>query len=229
MISKSGAFGQGASWAGNFIPGPLVSIGRPRACKLSHAFRRLAGHVIGDPRTAVPTAVIDSPLGPIRLECFEGALTRVWLPGEGTRRWRRDAATAADGITAPDDIRDEALAETARQLTEYFAGTRTGFTLRLAPHGTPFQRQVWDALLTIPYGATWSYAQVARAIGRPDAVRAVGLANGANPLAIVVPCHRVIGSDGRLTGYGGGLPAKRYLLDFERSVLAGQPGAFVLS
>jgi len=103
-----------------------------------------------------------------------------------------------------------------KQFEEYFAGTRQAFELPLHPHGTPFQLEVWGALLSIPYGETTSYAQIARRIRRPSAVRAVGAANGANPLSIIVPCHRVIGSDGELVGYGGGLPAKRWLLAHER-------------
>lgn len=194
----------------------------------------------------MPRAYVDTPLGSLQIECVDGALCRVWLPERGSARTALDVdwpalATSADrrGSARTERGRapgagpaadEAALAEAARQFAEYFAGTRTAFTLRLDPRGTPFQRAVWDALLTIPYGVTWSYAQLAAAIGRPRAVRAVGLANGANPLAIVIPCHRVIGSDGRLTGYGGGLPAKRYLLDFERSDRAGQrPGEFSLT
>jgi methylated-DNA-[protein]-cysteine S-methyltransferase len=111
------------------------------------------------------------------------------------------------------------IAETVRQLDEYFAGTRREFELDLAPRGTAFQLAVWNALLTIPYGATASYGDIARSVGRPNAVRAVGQANGRNPLAIVVPCHRVIGSDHSLTGYGGGIERKRYLLGLEGSPL----------
>ena len=107
-----------------------------------------------------------------------------------------------------------------RQLDEYFAGTRREFDLPLAPDGTPFQLRVWQALQTIPYGGTWSYRELAAAVGNVQAVRAVGLANGRNPLPIVIPCHRVIGSDGSLTGYGGGLPTKRSLLALEHRVLA---------
>jgi len=107
--------------------------------------------------------------------------------------------------------------ETARQLRQYFAGKRREFQIPLAPRGTPFQQQVWKALTRIPYGETRSYAQLARSIRRPRAVRAVGAANGRNPFAIIVPCHRLIGSDGSLTGFGGGLAAKRYLLDLERA------------
>ena len=104
----------------------------------------------------------------------------------------------------------------ARQLSEYFAGDRTDFDLDLAPSGTDFQRKVWTALSQIPYGTTESYGQLALRIGQPTASRAVGLANGRNPIAIVVPCHRVIGSSGTLTGYAGGLERKRWLLEHER-------------
>ena len=110
---------------------------------------------------------------------------------------------------------EERIAPFARQLAEYFAGQRREFDLPLDLRGTDFQKRCWQALLKIPYGETRSYADVARAIGNPAAVRAVGLANGQNPIAIIVPCHRVIGSDGSLTGYGGGLEAKRKLLELE--------------
>lgn len=108
------------------------------------------------------------------------------------------------------------------QLEEYFAGRRRSFDLPLAPEGTPFQRAVWQALTDIPYGETLSYGELARRIGKPQASRAVGLANGANPLPIVVPCHRVIGADGSLTGFGGGLDIKRKLLALERSGIGAQ-------
>ena len=103
-----------------------------------------------------------------------------------------------------------------RELEEYFAGARTRFTVSLDLRGTFFQKQCWQALLDIPYGETRSYADIARAIGRPRAFRAVGMANHDNPVAIIVPCHRVVGSNGDLTGYGGGLEVKRHLLDLER-------------
>jgi methylated-DNA-[protein]-cysteine S-methyltransferase len=127
------------------------------------------------------------------------------------------------GIDAPADASGAkphgVLAETVRQLDEYFAGTRHEFDLDLAPRGTAFQLAVWDALRAIPYGATASYGDIARVVGRPNAVRAVGQANGRNPLAIVVPCHRVIGSDHSLTGYGGGIDRKRFLLALEGAAL----------
>ncbi len=107
------------------------------------------------------------------------------------------------------------LVETKRQLDEYFAGTRTRFDLLLDFHGTEFQRSVWAALLTIPAGETRSYAQIAMQIGRPSACRAVGAANGRNPISIVAPCHRVIGTDGSLTGFAGGLEGKKFLLELE--------------
>lgn len=113
------------------------------------------------------------------------------------------------------DEKDSVLAETRRQLEEYFAGTRQAFDLPLAPAGTAFQQQAWQALLDIPYGSTASYREQAVRIGNVKAVRAVGLANGRNPIAIIIPCHRVIGSDGSLTGYAGGLPIKRALLEHE--------------
>jgi methylated-DNA-[protein]-cysteine S-methyltransferase len=132
-------------------------------------------------------------------------LTQVWLP---SGRDRRDPDPGWIEATAP-------FAEPISQLDAYFAGRLRRFDLRLAPAGTPFQHTVWRALSDIPYGETVSYGELARWISRPAAVRAVGAANGQNPLAIVVPCHRVIGSDGRLVGYGGGLPAKVALLELE--------------
>jgi methylated-DNA-[protein]-cysteine S-methyltransferase len=112
------------------------------------------------------------------------------------------------------------LRTAGRQIREYFEGKRTSFDLALHPKGTPFQTAVWKALVNIPYGETRSYGDIARAIGRPTAVRAVGLANGRNPLPIVVPCHRVVGATGKLVGYGGGLHVKQALLDHEREVSA---------
>ena len=140
-------------------------------------------------------------------------LRLIWLPG-GSGAFQPGA----------DWVRDaRPFRETMRQLREYFAGRLTDFDLPLAPEGTPFQAEVWRAVADIPYGETRSYGDIARAINRKDAVRAVGAANGQNPLPIVIPCHRVIGSDGRLTGYGGGLPLKKRLLALEsrqRSLLS---------
>ena len=111
----------------------------------------------------------------------------------------------------------EALAPAIKQLEDYFAGKLQDFDLPLAPEGTAFQQTVWRELLNIPYGTTISYGELAKRIGNPNASRAVGLANGSNPIAVIIPCHRVIGSNGKLTGYGGGLDNKRILLDLERN------------
>jgi methylated-DNA-[protein]-cysteine S-methyltransferase len=149
---------------------------------------------------------IDSPVGSLLLAHDAGGLCGLQFV-----RGRRPAEPQQDWTRA-----DAEFGDVIGQLREYFAGTRRDFDVRLAPQGTPFQRRVWAELCRIPYGETISYAELARRVGNPRAVRAVGLANGANPLAIVVPCHRVIGADGTLTGYGGGLPTKRHLLDLER-------------
>jgi methylated-DNA-[protein]-cysteine S-methyltransferase len=114
---------------------------------------------------------------------------------------------------------DSALADAREQLAEYFAGERTSFDLPMQLNGSAFQRTVWHALTAIPYGQTISYGELARRIGRPDLARAVGTANGQNPIAVIVPCHRVIGSDGKLVGYGGGLENKRLLLDLEQGTV----------
>lgn len=144
----------------------------------------------------------DSPLGRLGLGEDDGALVRVLF---GDRLEREGFAPGATPL----------LRRTADQLAEYFSGRRREFDLPLAPRGTEFQLAVWAALRTIPFGGTLSYQAVAARIGRPRACRAVGLANRQNPLAIIVPCHRVIGRDGRLTGYAGGLAAKKWLLDLE--------------
>jgi len=160
-------------------------------------------------------AVIDSPVGPLTLVADEDELIGLYFANAPL------AAAQPSGW-----IRDERrLRPAAVQLAEYFAGTRTRFDLPLAPRGTPFQRAVWNALLDIPFGETSSYGELARAIGQPSASRAVGAANGRNPLSIVIPCHRVIGADGSMTGYGGEISRKRVLLDLEarvRGVRAGQ-------
>jgi methylated-DNA-[protein]-cysteine S-methyltransferase len=149
---------------------------------------------------------IDTPIGPLLLVSDGTGLVEIGLPHHGRAQ---DPPAGAN--------RDPARLDRAtRQFNEYFAGTRQQFELSLHPAGTPFQLEVWTALRAIAYAETTSYAEIARRIGRPRAVRAVGAANGANPLAIIVPCHRVIGSRGDLVGYGGGLPAKRWLLAHER-------------
>ena len=128
-------------------------------------------------------------------------------------------AVGADLQVRLHDQRDEDFDDVVGQLEEYFAGRRRQFDLPLAPAGTPFQQRVWRALLDVPYGETISYGELASRIGQPTASRAVGLANGSNPLPIVIPCHRVIGASGKLTGYGGGLPIKQQLLALERGAL----------
>lgn len=164
------------------------------------------------PAGAGPEGVrtVGSPLGPLVLRARGGRLVGIDLPAgaAGAR-----ARTAGDGEGGPAEA--AVLARAAGQLEEYFAGRRRRFELPLGPEGTPFQRAAWEALLAIPYGETRSYGAQAAAIGRPRAVRAVGAANGANPLPIVIPCHRVVGADGSLTGYGGGVEAKRILLALE--------------
>jgi len=147
------------------------------------------------------TLIEDTPVGPLRLDADGDALTGLRF-GLGTPAGERD-----------DDA--PVLRAAAEQLAEYFAGERRDFDLRLAPRGTPFQRSVWERLRLIPYGTTVTYGAIARDLGAPTACRAVGAANGRNPIAIVVPCHRVVGADGSLTGFGGGMPAKRTLLDIE--------------
>jgi methylated-DNA-[protein]-cysteine S-methyltransferase len=148
---------------------------------------------------------IDSPVGALLLAGEARALTRIHFqsgrqPLRPAAAWRRDPGPFVDAV---------------RELGEYFAGARRTFTVALAPRGTPFQLSVWQALRAIPYGETLSYGELARRLGNPTGARAVGLANGANPLPIIVPCHRVIGADGSLTGFGGGLATKRALLALE--------------
>jgi O-6-methylguanine DNA methyltransferase len=163
----------------------------------------------------VHTAQFDSPIGSLRVASTQGGLAYVELPrasGRGLRGWLKrcvPGAREASGF-APNRA---AIA----QLTEYLEGKRVAFDLPLDLRGTPFQLAVWQALQAIPYGETCSYAEIARNVGQPNAVRAVGAANGANPVALIVPCHRVIASDGRLGGFGGGLSLKARLLAMERS------------
>jgi methylated-DNA-[protein]-cysteine S-methyltransferase len=151
-------------------------------------------------------AYMDSPVGPLLLMADDDGLHLIEFENPRHPVARGDDWSAGDNAV---------LRETRMQLDEYFAGTRRDFDLPLAPRGTKFQRDVWQALRRIPYGETISYAQLATRIGKPSAMRAVGAANGRNPLPIVVPCHRVIGADGSLTGFGGGLPTKQFLLQLE--------------
>ena len=150
---------------------------------------------------------MDSPVGKLRLVATDDGLAGIL--------WDTDRPSPVRLNTETEDPRHPVLVETERQLEEYFAGRRQEFAVKLDVAGTPFQRKVWNALLTIPFGETRSYGEIARQIGNPDAVRAVGAANGRNPVSIIAPCHRVIGATGKLTGFGGGLDAKAFLLDLE--------------
>jgi methylated-DNA-[protein]-cysteine S-methyltransferase len=199
--------------------------------------------------TALYTAKIKSPIGTLLLTASEKGLTKLdFSSGSSTDRvpqngksggseeehcWSRSTGTAAEAADPQDKptqarAKAEAVAqEAALQLEAYFAGSRKDFDLPLAPEGSPFQQRTWRELREIPYGETISYAELARRTGNPKAVRAVGAANSRNPLPIFFPCHRVVGSDGSLTGYGGGLPIKRQLLELEhrhRSELQRQEG-----
>lgn len=149
-----------------------------------------------------------SPLGTLKLIASDNGLAAILWPNDNPKRVRLGATT--------ENARHSILLETERQLREYFDGTRTHFTVPLDLIGTEFQKKVWSALLTIPCGETRTYAQLAKQIGHPTAARAVGAANGRNPISIITPCHRAIGSDGSLTGFAGGLEAKQSLLALER-------------
>lgn len=144
-------------------------------------------------------AVLSTPIGRLRIDADDRSITQIWFHAE-------------EPVSAPST---PLLVLAARQLEEYFDGARRRFDLPIAPEGTPFQRDVWRALCEIPFGETWTYADLARRIGKPSAVRAVGAANGQNPIPIVIPCHRVIGANGQLVGFGGGLGVKRQLLELE--------------
>ncbi len=154
--------------------------------------------------SAEPSSIrlISSPVGLLRISATETALTGVWLNATGA-----PSPGAARGI----------VAEAEQQLGAYFSGRLTRFDIPLALGGTAFQQSVWTTLQDIPFGDTWSYAELAQRIGRPAAVRAVGAANGQNPIPIVIPCHRVIGKDGSLTGFGGGIAMKAWLLHHEQA------------
>jgi AraC family transcriptional regulator of adaptative response/methylated-DNA-[protein]-cysteine methyltransferase len=185
-------------------------------------FRDAFARIMGAPPTSRTTralyaAWLDTPLGPMTAIADEDALyllefvDRRGLEREIERLRVRSKAGIAPGRTAP-------IVQIERELADYFAGRSLTFETKLARAGSPFQNAVWDALLTIPPGETWSYAELARAVGRPKAVRAAGTANGANQLAIVIPCHRVINANGDFGGYAGGVPRKRWLLEHERRV-----------
>jgi methylated-DNA-[protein]-cysteine S-methyltransferase len=148
----------------------------------------------------------DSPIGRMLLVGMDGVLAELHFPN------------SAERLEIPEDWQEKpaSFKEALRQLREYFAATRQDFDLAIAPHGTPFQQRVWQELRKIPFGETASYGAIAERIGNPRACRAVGLANSKNPIPIIIPCHRIIGKDGSLTGFGGGLTVKQQLLDLER-------------
>ncbi|MFD5875562.1 methylated-DNA--[protein]-cysteine S-methyltransferase [Streptomyces sp. NPDC060322] len=160
--------------------------------------------------------VIDSPYGDLTLVATDGVLSGLYMTGQ-----RHRPAEEAFGVPDPGPFR-----EAARQLDAYFAGGLKEFDLPLRLEGTPFQRGVWAELVRIPYGETRSYGELADRLGKPGASRAVGLANGRNPVGIIVPCHRVVGASGSLTGYGGGLDRKQRLLAFERGTEDEVPALF---
>jgi methylated-DNA-[protein]-cysteine S-methyltransferase len=181
--------------------------------------------------TAAPQApatiirrVITTPIGPLTLAAGSAGVRAVLWPGEdGTRAWRA-VADAVDEADAPEGAEVRAarahLDRAEAELAEYFDGRRRTFDVPLDPAGTPFQLQVWEVLRSIPYGSTMSYGEQAAALGDSRKARAVGAANGRNPLSILVPCHRVVATSGALTGFAGGVDTKAWLLEHERAVLA---------
>ncbi|MEV6581776.1 methylated-DNA--[protein]-cysteine S-methyltransferase [Streptomyces sp. NPDC051582] len=153
-------------------------------------------------------SIVDSPYGPLTLVATDGVLSGLYMTAQ---RHRPAEESFGERVAAT----EEPFPEVVRQLAAYFAGELTAFDVPLRLEGTAFQRSVWDQLVRIPYGRTWSYGELAAKLGKPNASRAVGLANGKNPVGIIVPCHRVIGASGSMTGYGGGVERKVRLLAFE--------------
>ena len=163
----------------------------------------------------VATSVLESPIGRLRVAATSGGIVLIALPrsgGTGFRGWLERMLPDAEPVE-----RLPTLEVACRELQQYFAGRRQEFTVPLDLRGTAFQLSVWRAIAEVPYGETRSYAELARRVKRPSAYRAVGAANGANPVPVIIPCHRVIASDGKLGGYGGGLETKRRLLAFEKT------------
>jgi methylated-DNA-[protein]-cysteine S-methyltransferase len=159
---------------------------------------------------------IDSPVGPLTILASNAGVRAVLWPDDDAARIP-DLASASDSAEMPEEVRT-VIDDVALQLDEYFSGTRTEFDVPLDPVGTDFQRQAWRALCEIPFGETVSYAEQAERMGDRNKARAVGAANGRNPISIIVPCHRVVGSNGSLTGFAGGVGTKQFLLDHERLV-----------
>jgi|HubBroStandDraft_4_1064222.scaffolds.fasta_scaffold152649_2 methylated-DNA-[protein]-cysteine S-methyltransferase len=171
-----------------------------------------------DRDTGLYRSTLETPFGRLELAVeVDGTLVELWLPNR---------SRAVQSATAPSHAAGEGMHAVHTQLREYFAGTRKTFDLSLDPRGTPFERRVWSRLREIPYGATTSYGAIAKEFGLTNAARAVGRANGANPIPIIIPCHRVIGADGTLTGFGGGLPLKHALLELEGAIAPPDPSLF---
>jgi methylated-DNA-[protein]-cysteine S-methyltransferase len=171
-----------------------------------------------DRDTRLFRSTFETPFGRLELAVdVDGTLVELWLPNR---------SKAVQSAPAPSHAANDGMDAAHSQLREYFAGTRRTFDLPLDPRGTPFERRVWARLREIPYGATTSYGAIALEFGLRSAARAVGRANGSNPIPIVIPCHRVIGADGTLTGFGGGLPLKRALLELEGAIAPPDPRLF---
>lgn len=164
--------------------------------------------------------MLDSPLGELTVVADGDALTGLYFPGHVRGPDPATFGPREDTAFAETVFQETLFQETERQLAEYFSGERTAFDLPLAPRGGAFELRVWELLREIPYGETRSYGDLARELGDPSLAQAVGSANGRNPISVIVPCHRVVGADGSLTGYAGGLDRKRYLLDLEAPVAA---------
>ena len=165
-------------------------------------------------RTTIFYALCQTPIGPLHLFSTSAGLVKLALPNEPRGEAERYVQRLFESVEIREDEAAHKLALT--ELAAYFAGNGRTFSVPLDPRGTPFQRLAWDAVAAVPYGETRSYREIAQAIGRPAAVRAVGAANGANPLPLIIPCHRIIGANGDLTGYGGGIEIKRRLLAMEQ-------------
>jgi len=183
-----------------------------------YATREAVAGISASVSRSVFRSVLDTPVGSVQLAVNDaGALIEILLPNRKPKASSSETLppAAARGMTAA-----------RRQLSEYFRGERRVFDMPLEPVGSPFEQRVWTKLLDVPYGATTSYGAIASALGLVDGARAVGRANGSNPIPIVIPCHRVIGSDGSLTGYGGGLPLKRALLELEGAIQPADPSLF---
>ena len=166
------------------------------------------------------STTIDSPIGPLTIVASDAGIRAIlWEVDSDVERVRIGDDGAAV-VVIDDPTEDRVLADACRQLGEYFAGSRQEFDLPLDPRGTPFQHAAWEALRAIPYGSTVSYGEQARRLGDSRKARAVGAANGRNPISVVVPCHRVVGADGSLTGFAAGVDVKAWLLDHERAVLS---------